>query len=528
VKRKVNQRLVSSLIIFFKNKLRKISLNFIFSKASYSVGTENCLICTTAHCKRCSAVNACIECKTGFYLLGSGVPASCVSCGEGYYRTSPSSINSCSACPTNCRACDTVGVCISCAPEYYLEGTNCVTCNDPGKMRSVDANKKYICESCVAGCSSNKCKSTTYCEECAECDSFALALEDRSVCVLCPAGSIGPNNICYCETECTPNCYICSNWNTCETCVTGYYKNCEKKCSKCSNNCLECTEFAECSVCSAGYKLSGGSCYECLTDGQSIDSTNCLICSVPNCKACNPSNTCSLCRDGFYLLNGGNTCDECKVGKWINGITCKTCNDVNCVECSTAATCTRCNTGYYLNTVGACTLCREDDQDSCVSAIGFRRELDCAASPSGICSECAITHCRVCSPEDICLECQSGYYIDISKVDKNYGEVCIACNGANQQIVKGKYCYGCQDCTPNCVLCESENWCDTCENGYYKDSKKLCVRCPDSCLTCQMINGGAYVECLTCQNAYFLTQNKKACVLCTENGVVQQGLIKYI
>ena len=386
-------------------------------------------------------------------------------------------------------------------------------------MRSLSTTKNYICEACVEGCASNKCKSKNFCEQCAECDAFGLLLEDRSVCVSCPSGSIGASNICYCENDCTPNCDICSSWNTCDTCTVGFYKNCENKCAKCSENCASCTDFFTCTTCSSTFYKSDGFCYACNVDGQDIMGANCNICTVKNCMECPAAaGTCTKCKTGLYLI--GNTCDPCSVGKWINGNICVVCIE-NCLTCTDSNTCLRCSSGYYL-IEGCCELCREDPDDACQNQIGFRRELDCDNKPKGVCSVCEVANCRTCTLEDICVECVEGYYIDINKVDEVASDLCIPCStSANQLKVDGKYCYGSNTCTTNCVLCESANKCFTCADYYYRDISGNCVKCPATCLTCEMV-AITHVKCVTCDTNYYLTQNNKACVLCTEHGVTKE------
>ena len=66
-------------------------------------------------------------------------------------------------------------------------------------------------------------------------------------------------------------------------------------------------------------------------------------------------------------------------------------------------------------------------------------------------------HCEICNEENICTSCKNGYY-----------------------LIKGK----CEKCSSNCKTCETTpNHCLSCYTGYYPSSNK-CEKCPDICQGC--------------------------------------------
>jgi hypothetical protein len=469
-------------------------------------------VCQVAHCKRCSASDTCTECKSDFYLLGSGSTASCVVCGHGYYTTS----GTCNSCSDHCRQCSSDTACDFCEPGYYLSGANsCILCDQSGERRYTE-NYIYKCSTCVTGCSPDKCVLDDFCDECEA--NQVLTPATRSACAAsCSSGFTSSEDICY-SIECTDHCSVCESRTQCTTCETGYYKTSSKTCAKCSDNCNVCTSFSSCTTCASTYEKNGGFCYGCSSvDGQSVlssDSNVCNFCSVLNCKSCAASAaTCSECKSGFYLLN--NACVTCGIGYKIEGLNCISCLS-NCLTCTDASTCAECQQGYYLKST-ACDEC---------TAEGWRRGLDGSNKP--ICTQCAVTNCKTCTSTDKCLECTStaSYVLFSARQTLTGNTVCSTCSDNSNQFQQTttKYCYDSNSCTSNCVKCESETLCATCDTKYYLTTEKLCVKCPETCSTCvwNVANSG-YIQCTACESSNYLTSAGKACVPCTENGVVKEN-----
>lgn len=58
------------------------------------------------------------------------------------------------------------------------------------------------------------------------------------------------------------NCDICTEYDVCDTCSSGYYKNSNDPtfifCSdECIDNCLSCSDDTTCDTCDTGYYVDG-------------------------------------------------------------------------------------------------------------------------------------------------------------------------------------------------------------------------------------------------------------------------------
>ncbi|KAL7713957.1 hypothetical protein QTN25_008516 [Entamoeba marina] len=108
-----------------------------------------------------------------------------------------------------------------------------------------------------------------------------------------------------------------------------------------------------------------GSEFYCLTSyecdyGYYMNNKQCHQCDV-NCKVCNSTDNCYLCKDNYTLENGicidqtssclkssRNYCNICKEGLTLNGNTCSSTCDNNCITCN-SNTCYICNSTINVN-----------------------------------------------------------------------------------------------------------------------------------------------------------------------------------
>lgn len=94
-------------------------------------------------------------------------------------------------------------------------------------------------------------------------------------------------------------------------------------------------------------------------------------------------------------------------------------------------------------------------------------------------------HCINCYDEDYCEECESGYFVNY---DEGYPIFCSPCDGT------------CKECD---YMSDSD--CTACFDEFYLD-KGHCKRCPtDKCLTCT--ESGTH-ECTKCLEKYYLLENE--------------------
>ena len=226
----------------------------------------------------------------------------------------------------------------------------------------------------------------------------------------------------------------------------------------CSTGCTSCdTSTGTCSGCSGGYYLSGGTCVACST--------------IPV-----RNGTCAYCMgDEDYV-----SCEraECNTGYFDDYGSCESCSYTidNCAECdSTGSTCTKCNSGYTL----------ADDGKSCLGSSVTVKRYHRYNGSKILDTSTTISRSTISSYYD------SWPDVDIYDEDNNSGvtettnTIAMVCSSgvgefwtmsACQQYKKsGYYCadsgYSCPYETrlcaiDNCMECDSEGLCSTCESGY--------------------------------------------------------------
>ena len=79
-----------------------------------------------------------------------------------------------------------------------------------------------------------------------------------------------------------------------------------------------------------------------------------------------------------------------------------------------------------------------------------------------------MTNCAICSSENTCSSCISGYYVLSPK-----NTSCVTCTGVGQQKIASSPKM-CVYCLPNCEECESVNTCKVCEKKYHLSSPTSC------------------------------------------------------
>lgn len=168
----------------------------------------------------------------------------------------------------------------------------------------------------------------------------------------CQEGYFLSGNTCVRCITAIPQCFKCSNANTCEDCnpgfnlVGGVCVN-PSACPGSQTNCNACNTQGSCDICNPGYVPSSGtSVVSCIRKAchatYTLDTNDNCVCpsatyeSQGSCKPCSDSrcynctiNSCLKCAKGFYAL----------------GTTCRACIP-NCEACSTGTTCDTCSSDY--------------------------------------------------------------------------------------------------------------------------------------------------------------------------------------
>ena len=163
------------------------------------------------------------------------------------------------------------------------------------------------------------------------------------------------------------------------------------------------------------------------------------------------------------------------------------------------------------------------------------------------CGHYDVANCKECDPEK-CIECIGGYFPAFAGLectrcddDKNGGQKGCegSCDGSRysethfvlcDKCKSGYYsengiCTQCSIASPNCAICSYEASegstqkiykCHECINNDYRvsDIDGKCRTCPLPlhCLKCRFIPGTRNVECLQCENGYYLSNG--VCNLC--------------
>lgn len=274
-----------------------------------------------------------------------------------------------------------------------------------------------------------------------------------------------------------------------DSCIKGS----DEKCKTCSNNIK-----GNCLLCNDGYYLP-------------IHSTNktvCTSCAVKeHCIKCSGQDSfvlCHKCEEGYILQN--NICKQKAENPEKEEENCILGLDEKCVSCSNEAgkknQCDKCNEGYYLptdkNDNFKCESCKKIS--NCASCEGSLNNPVCNKCEEGfklisneckqlLCERGMNEKCLHCNMEkdktNECLSCNSGYFIpdnaeDRTKCVKCSLEGCKTCSGTlgsekciqclNEPfMINGeiKTCSSCQiGSGENCLSCDKDNKCKTCNNGY--------------------------------------------------------------
>ncbi|EGR34409.1 zinc finger lsd1 subclass family protein, putative, partial [Ichthyophthirius multifiliis] len=358
-------------------------------------------------------------------------------------------LNECKPCNINCKACQND------TPDI------CTSCNSPKVLQT--KNQK-----CVDACDDNQYQDNTQIDipKCRDCDILCLKCVDANSCQLCVNGNFFNTNTLKCE-PCDAQCNTCENGTDNTKCLSCspplYYQQLEKKCVR---NCNQ---------------------------GQYPNSQSglCEFCD-PNCQTCRDSKTsCLTCNNNQYLQTNQTCKDICLPNQYPdNARKCQPCN-ASCLSCINNTSCSTCADGNYLNSVTKlCSPCSANCQY--------------LNTNTNRCEQCN-ANCVACEngpTNDQCTECQLNNFLTQDR------KCVIACQ-QNQYVDALRTC---QQCNASCLTCQNAISCNTCNAGYYINTRSnLCEKCDDNCQTCE--NGIVNNQCITCNNNQVLLQTK----ICADN-----------
>ena len=353
---------------------------------------ERCYPCNP-ECNQClNSPSTCMACNTGFYHLtpyGPCLPCpdfcpvcsavdKCLNCAAGYYLLE----GACEPCATpNCLSCSNSGVinvCTLCMVGYYLNNGACTSCGDNCGICTFGASGNKNCTSCLEGYYLNG-------NACTPCEANCQSCSSASTCISCQINFyIDENQGC---STCPLGCAYCKSGTTCSECQTGFYWDFDNsssvgECLRCDSPCFDCSQSADnCLICQPGYQLTGpGQCTSCSKGCEACDpSSGCLLCGVgytrivnmgssicepcpKNCVKCTysteqNSTVCSHCFYGYTPLENGN-CFKCGFDEVTRG----------CLECSSTGECQTCMKGFSFTEEG---VCQTDDYTEGNSVWGY-------------------------------------------------------------------------------------------------------------------------------------------------------------
>jgi len=526
------------------------------------------------NCKKCvaNATKDCVECDDTFSLFNHTCHEPCP---VNTFETVESSLSICKNCPKECESCDSTDKCNSCKLGYVLQEGKCITTCTSGYVEvagdickecvdadcdtcnPTDLNECTTCKNskvllngdCVDKCGEGyyvqdaKCypcsKNCNFCSsgnDCQVCVAGNHFVGDSEVCDVCPDDHVIIGDRCY---ECSvSNCNLCvaGDKDKCNTCDSGYVLDDHKcpttcplykyekdgKCSRCEELCEVCTSDTNCTKCASPNLLHLGDCVPLCPNHYVKHPTEdkCIPCSdISKCIVCKAENTneCIECESNSVLHDG--ICKEkCPKGHYLVGTDCKDCSK-NCESCTDNQSCNICDDGFFLKN-GKCvddckdgyrvennekcvkctTNCKECNADQCLICVVGKVLLEgvcvdvCSAETynnNGICEPCS-QGCLLCETKDICDKCQDNMAIN------SVGE-CVTDCGSGKTFLNG-HCVKCKH--PDCKMCEKENPenCDKCKSLYtHEDTctdecpegmvedvvKKVCVDCDPTCKECK-------------------------------------------
>ena len=409
----------------------------------------------------------------------------------------------------NCKKCgenENSDKCEECVDNNFplLENLLCFPCDDPiygqiGCKGNCDASDYsdsgfVYCDECKEGfynveglcfiCSTNSpgCTECTY-------EKQAETENKRFKCTKCSSNEYRINDEFYCQKCSISNCLSCHYVDEgldseCDICMSGYYLNSNKQCSKCIEKTID---GGKCTVCSSEENdLEKTECY-CYSEYAKVDKYSCMQCP-DHCYKCEydsekEETKCLGCYSG-YRLDLENKCVKCSEG---------------CEECyldeNKNSVCLRCFSGklspYDKN---KCFICPEN------------------------CQECDFDSTK---QEAICTQCLYNYVLN--PLDGQ----CVNCNDYSITRLNG-----CSSCNYNTTSKSYEcKYCTYYDNYAYIINTYECLSNTDSsikglygCHNAKLIKDQETYECLSCKDKFISVISDKSCLSLGSEGLSIQCL----
>ena len=416
--------------------------------------------------------------------------------------SSKRNLSTCTAGSNNCAECDTSSsVCIRCQSTFALKGTNEGDANDVitcVSETSVSTGYYQSSNGVYYPCNSFEDNGICYRKDILAINNYYLLenykyyncstikttslgeIRGRANCHEC---QILTNTNTFKCTKCLPN-YVFIQGDTDNICHSiedaeiktsqRYYKIDNQYYGRCSNaitNCITCTSSSRCTQCNTNYYTINNAKYKCV-----------LLSDIAD-------------RNKYYLED--NTYYSCSLNGGVQ----------NCLECTSKTTCTECKPEYTIvdNNLAQCIK---------ISSLDLKRYYFDSATGRYFSCNNPITYCLECNNNrNLCSKCEEGYvFVNDVKTE------CIYENGLiNNNIylkIDSKNYKSCSNIITNCLTCESEHKCLSCNSGGILD---------EDYTQCQAIpaDGTTFRE----ENLYY-TCNKiiEGCLKCNSRNVCIQTI----
>ena len=501
-----------------------------------------------SNCVECSSESECTKCISDDYVVKYNkcilkiplcvdyiINGRCIQCSPGYKVDDRE--NKCVIAIDHCTEIDDDGNCITCEENYRLANNLCnaliINC------ASYEEDEKcHQCKSGFAFEEDNKmeCKNKTLFEEGSyytkdggisyyRCDGTGEGRIQN--CKICEYKTSDNELIC---NECNQDYVlkddednICYSKRQFENDKKYYYEDSLhiKTCSKNKDKCEECENNSgtlTCQKCIDNYFFVNGDYDNCIPkneitpineyyyDEQVYGYFLCLTYnSISDCKKCNNSNTCYLCKDGYSFINNEkNSCnkiedlgDQYFIDENDNTIY-RRCSEYmdNCDTCSSKNVCLTCMDGFDLY----------KDNSKCVN-VTDQKYIKKDDNLYYLCSE-IINNCNECSDETVCLNCLSGYELEngvcvgVIRNCETYDadRKCTQCSRGYKIVDGGN---NCKTEIDNCERLDDDLKCAECEDGY-RLSNNICYKKVNNCEIYEEDE-----KCQKCANGYAFEGNNR-------------------
>jgi len=301
-----------------------------------------------------------------------------------------------------------------------------------------------------------------------------------------------------------------------EQCLENTFLSSQFTCETCFNSCKSCEgpKDSDCISCKTGLLFADGLCLERCPDNTTNNNSFCVndTC-LGNCGLCGLNKSfCITCKPGYFYDNATKSClndSKCSSNYYFSNGECKKC-DLNCFTCEEkASNCTNC-VNYYnkdkliiTNITGIC-------DDKCPNHFyGERQVISTEHQPfitivDYFCKECD-ENCLTCETNDLCSSCNTTKFLE-------YGNCVTNCR--NNLIILNTSCM--ENCTnSNCFKCSTENTnqCTECSSIY---PYLLNLKCYSEHEICNN-NTHQYITSKNPNNSYNCVDCDEKCQTCTNS-----------